>query len=74
VGDKIKKNWQCCAFGVICGYKHANFWRNRDDYGLKRRVTVLKSFSGILLILVYSIRLCKPASAKLHMILKPAMI
>jgi len=25
---------------VICGYKHANFWRNRDDYGLKRRVTV----------------------------------
>jgi len=39
-GDKIKKNWQYCAFGVICGYKHANFWRNRDDYGLKRRVTV----------------------------------
>ena len=25
---------------MICGYKHANFWRNRDDYGLKRRVTV----------------------------------
>ena len=40
VGNKIKKNWQCCAFGVICGYKHANFWRNSDDYGLKRRVTV----------------------------------
>jgi len=30
-GDKIKKNWQYCAFGVICGYKHAHFWRNRDD-------------------------------------------
>jgi len=39
-GDKIKKNWQYCAFGVICGYKHANSWCNRDDYGLKRRVTV----------------------------------
>ena len=43
MGDKIKKNWQYCAFGVICGCKHANFWRNRDDYGLKRRVTVSKS-------------------------------
>ena len=41
-GDKIKKNWQYCAFGVICGYRHANFWYNRDDYGLKRRVTVTK--------------------------------
>jgi len=25
---------------VIYGYKHANFWRSRDEYGLKRRVTV----------------------------------
>ena len=24
---------------MICGYKHANFWCNRDEYGLKRRVT-----------------------------------
>ena len=27
---------------MICGYKHANFWCNRDDYGLKRRVTESK--------------------------------
>ena len=27
---------------MIYGYKHANFWCNRDDYGLKRRVTVSK--------------------------------
>jgi len=30
---------------VICGYKHANFWCNRDEYGLKRRVTVRKSLT-----------------------------
>jgi len=29
---------------VICGYKHVNFWCNRDDYGLKRRVTVFSIF------------------------------
>jgi len=36
---------------------------------------IFKEFFGNFVInLVYSIRLCKPASAKLHIILKPAMV
>ena len=27
-----------------CGYKHANFWRNIDDYGLKRSLTLSNYF------------------------------